>query len=383
MANTRFFSKAVTLFIMIFMLFFGSLFAQGFKFVSMSDSRGKYSGVNDPILKKLINNIITTQKDVRFIVFAGDLVDGSDYHPQKTYKELLHWKKVMQPIYDDPNMVYPKIWVTVGNHEIRTPEDEGNFKKAFPYLPKNGPKDEVGLTYSFDFMNTHFVMVDTDRWDYGKKDADKTGRRDWHYIKHLKWLKNDFASARKRGIDKIFVVGHEMPFPTGGHLSDGLPYLTNHFTLPLDSTRLWYLHQRDKFWDLLKEYHVTAYICGHEHLYSRESVDGVYQILTGSSGAPNYRHNPTYKDKGKQKKIGQEFTYEKALPYYKILGYNYGPGGNGQKSKDFFGLRAYHYAVFNVQKDSVVVKVYGMLIKNNSMNTAKGKIKLLDKFIIR
>jgi len=39
-------------------------------------------------------------------------------------------------------------------------------------------------------------------------------------------------------VNHIFVLGHEMPFPIGGHLRDGLPNLGLKLTLPLDSTRL-------------------------------------------------------------------------------------------------------------------------------------------------
>jgi len=60
---------------------------------------------------------------------------------------------------------------------------------------------------------------------------------------------------------------------------------------------------------LLSEYKVAAYICGHEHSYGsghehsygRQSVDGVYQVVAGSSGAPLYYFNPKYGDNPEQK----------------------------------------------------------------------------------
>ena len=47
-----------------------------------------------------------------------------------------------------------------------------------------------------------------------------------------------------------------------------------------------YIFQRDELWSIFKKYKVSAYICGHEHLYNRAIYKGVYQIITGGGGAP-------------------------------------------------------------------------------------------------
>ncbi len=38
---------------------------------------------------------------------------------------------------------------------------------------------------------------------------------------------------------------------------------------------------RDRFWKLLKERHVTAYLCGHTHNASAKRIDGVWQLDSG------------------------------------------------------------------------------------------------------
>ena len=121
----------------------------------------------------------------------------------------------MSPIYENPNMVWPKIWPVIGNHEAQHPEDEDNFRKAFPNVYNNGPDDEKGLSYSFDFNNSHFTFVSTDRWFYGDPNDSTDDRRDWHYVKHIDWLEEDLRLANERGVDHIFIVSHDMIYPVG------------------------------------------------------------------------------------------------------------------------------------------------------------------------
>ena len=358
--------------------------AQGFKFAAMSDSRGQYNGVNEPVLSLLVNHLLKTQPEVKFIVFAGDMTNGHIHNPDSTLNELLYWRKVMSPAYYSKNLVWPKVWPVVGNHEIRNKKDEDNFRKVFPDVFINGPDDEKGLSYSFEFTDSKFIVVNSDRWYYGDPNDTTDDRKDWHYIKHLDWLENELIEAEENKLNHIFVFSHEMAFPTGGHLHDGLPNLGRHIVFPLDSTRLWYLDRRNKFWSLLKKYNVDAHICGHEHLYARQSVDGVYEIITGSTGAPIYKFNPKYRAENVDSVYpGDEMSYAEAVKHYKVLNYFYGPGENSQASRDFVGLRAFNYTVYDVQKDSVVVETYGAFPKIGTKDILDSPIKLVDKFVIK
>lgn len=359
-----------------------SLNAQPFKFAAMSDSRGSDNGVNSAILSALANHLVTTQPEAKFLLFAGDLVNGNKVDPEKTKQELLHWKNVMKPIYENPNMIWPKIWLTVGNHEVQHRDDEKNFKEIFPNVFMNGPNDEKGLTYSFDYNQAHFVFVTSDRWYYGAPDDTSDDKRDWHYVKHLDWLENDLKSAKQRGAKWIFISSHEPAFPVGGHLRDALPNLGLNLKLPLDSTRIWYLNQRNEFWRILKENNVTAYVCGHEHLYARQSVEGVHQVIVGSCGAPLYLFNPKFGEARDTTMSGRELTYEESVPYYQALNYPHGPGENAQASEAFFGLRAFEYVIFDVRENDVLVQTFGAFPVEGKVNVMKDEIKLIDEFVI-
>jgi predicted phosphodiesterase len=358
------------------------LFAQGFKFIAMSDSRGINNGVNDSVLTKIVNHIIDNQSDVKFIIFAGDMVNGHDDDPERTYQELMHWKDVMAPIYKNDNMVWPKVWPVVGNHEIRHRKDEDNFRKVFSDVYRNGPDDEKGLSYSFDFRNAHFTIVNTDRWYYGDPLDTTDDRRDWHYIKHLDWLENDLKSARDRNVDHIFIASHDMIYPVGGHLRDGLANLGRNFKFPMDSTQTWFMGRRQKVIDILKKYKVAAHICGHEHLYGRQEVNGIFEVIAGSSGAPLYNFNPVYREDADSLFPGEEMSYSQAIPYYQALEYFYGPGENSQASRNFVGKRAFNYAVFDVQVDNVQVVTYGAFSDPKDNNKMIGEIKIIDEFNI-
>ena len=126
---------------------------------------------------------------------------------------------------------------------------------------------------------------------------------------------------------------------------------------------------------------VTAYICGHEHLYGRQSVEGVYQIVTGSAGAPIYNFNPTYSEDN-DNASGFELSYNDALPYYEVLNYNYGQGKNSQRSDDFVGYRAFTYTAFDVKDDKVVVNVYGAFPKEENNSEMGSEINRIDTFVI-
>ncbi len=378
--------KLLKLITILLLLLITENIAQSFKFIIMSDSRGDYNGVNEPVLSTFVNDIVNNHKDVKFIIFAGDMVNGHRYNSSKTFQQLETWKKIMSPIYKTKNMVWPKVWPAVGNHEIQSSQDENTFRKSFPNVFSNGPADEKGLSYSFDYENAHFLIFDTDRWDFGDINDSTDDKRDWHTIKNMAWIEQDLSAAKRRGIKHIFTVSHEMAFPTGGHLRDGLPNLGRNFKLPLDSAQTAHLALRDRFWNLLIKYKVDAHLCGHEHTYARQSVGGIYQIIAGSAGAPLYRFNAKFGEKeAKDSASWLEMTYEKALPYYKALNYNYGPGENSQRSKDFVGKHAFNYTIISINGNSVSATTYGIFPKKGTNNQIDDNsvIQVIDNFILK
>ncbi len=344
---------------LIALLMAGSAVAESFSFAVMCDSRGKQEGVNDAVLGTLASHLAGKQKKVRFVVFPGDMVDGSPKHPERTRRELAHWKDVMAPVYESPRLLWPKVWPLAGNHEMQHADDLKSYREAFPDVFMNGPEHEKGLTYSFDHGGVHFAMVATDRYLINDPDDPDDDKKDFYAVRSLDWLRKDLAVARSRGVNHIFVFGHSPAFPISeGHLDDGLPQVGE--LKPGQKPESTRIPERDAFWALLKEFRVAAYVAGHEHLYGRQSIEGVTQIVTGGGGAPLYRSNPCEGEKPSVMTAKVWMTPEQARPYYEALGYPLGPKGNCQASPDFVGGSFFHYLVFDVKKNSVKVTAWGI-----------------------
>lgn len=345
----------------------------GFSFAAMCDSRGDYNGVNVPVLKFLTQNILEN-RDVKLLVFPGDLINGS-VNSSKNYGQLLQWKKVMAPVYKSARFIGPKVLVSIGNHEIATSKAVRQFKKLFP-MPKNGPRHERGFTYSYDYGDIHFVSVMTDRCQPRLNGY-------LNYVNCYDWLEKDLKDARKRGAKHIFVFGHQPAFPISAHIKDGLPNARWARKVKTGRTPMtisgkpdpdFFKKQRDKFWNILKKHKVDAYICGHEHCYGRQKVDGVWQILVGGAGAPLYSLNP---------RQGQ-WGYNRRKWYYQYLDYPHGPQDKCQASNDFVGGKWFSYAVFKVKNGKVEVTVWGVSPKkgNNRKIRSDAKMGIKDRFTL-
>jgi hypothetical protein len=176
------------------------------------------------------------------------------------------------------------IWYTViGNHESETPADMAwlrEYNQGVILQAENlrhGPQFCEETTYSFDFQHAHFVVLN--QYYDGLSDTGTDG----DVVDGLyDWLREDLTNNR---LGIVFILGHEPAYPQpdswNGRMRHGYDSLNAH---PAN---------RDRFWNLLAEFKVTAYICGHTHNYSAVNIGGVWQIDvghargTGDPGAPS------------------------------------------------------------------------------------------------
>lgn len=172
----------------------------------------------------------------------------------------------------------------VGNHDMpgggREPSIGANLRWLLDYdygVVSPGPTGCPTTTYSLDYGDAHFVMLNQ------YCDAGGPNETDGDVTDHLyDWLAEDLARTDKRF---TFVVGHEPAFP----LPDADTGRIRHRGDSLDA----YPAHRDRFWRLLRERNVTAYLCGHTHNYSAARIDGVWQVDVGhargigDTGAPS------------------------------------------------------------------------------------------------
>ena len=157
----------------------------------------------------------------------------------------------------------------VGNHEAETPEDmqwlRDYAKEKLYNIVLPGPKGSEETTYSFDYKNAHFIVIN-EYYD-GQSDTGTNGDvTDSLYD----WLSNDLQANSK---PFIFIFGHE-PFVSIPDFESGLH---RHKGDNLDQ------HPKNchRFAKLLRQHHVTAYINGHTHTFSYAKINGIWQIDPG------------------------------------------------------------------------------------------------------
>jgi hypothetical protein len=159
----------------------------------------------------------------------------------------------------------------VGNHEL---EDSSfmdylrNYNKngnALPNIIRGGPDGSVETTYSFDWGNNHFVVLN--QYYDGQSDMGTDGDL---VPELLEWLETDLANNEKK---HIIVFGHEplisIPDMDNGRLRHQYDSLNK------------YPKSSFQFHQLLKKYNVTAYICGHSHNMSIAKINGIWQVDAG------------------------------------------------------------------------------------------------------
>jgi hypothetical protein len=162
---------------------------------------------------------------------------------------------------------YP--WYPVlGNHDPESPSTMQYLREysvTVPHVVNRGPKGSETTTYSFDWGDSHFVVLNQ-YYD---------GVRDWGLEgdmvpELMAWLEADLEATEK---PRIFVFGHEpilpMPDMDNGRIRHQGDSLDEH------PERAFAFHQ------LLLKHGVAAYFCGHTHNTSYAKINGLWQLDPG------------------------------------------------------------------------------------------------------
>ena len=174
------------------------------------------------------------------------------------------------------------VWYPViGNHEFGNKTNmvwlRDQAKAGIPHLTRRGPPGAEETTYSFEFENSHFIVLD----DYYNGQTNSMLNNDIPEAA-FEWLEKDLSATKK---PLIWITGHvpikaQPDMDTGRMRHEGGSFTSNPAHM-------------ERFMGLLKQYHVRAYICGHTHNCSVAKVDGVWQADSGHArgagdiGAPS------------------------------------------------------------------------------------------------
>jgi len=222
-----------------------------FSFAIIGDSRSFKSTAEDP-LRVAVQNIQKSNPDFSFAM--GDLVNGCNGGDSCDQK-FQDWESVLGDL-------FPKTFEVQGNHDrVRSSADE-SWRKIFK-LPENGPQDFKDITYSFDYGNSHLVVL-----------ASNNPSAHIVNLEQRDWLEKDLASNKKAN---TFVFFHEPAYPVGYKIGSAL-----------DAKEA----DRNALWSILDKYGVTAVFSGHEHFLSRRKIDSsvfsgavhnIYQFVIGNT----------------------------------------------------------------------------------------------------
>jgi hypothetical protein len=218
-----------------------------YSFAIIGDTKLFEESYPDGNLGKAVASIAKQNVDMTFAV--GDLVFKC-INTVACGKSYADWKNELSPLIS-------KTYEVVGNHD----QSGGNladdvWQKEFD-LPTNGPPGFQKQVYSFDFQNSHFVILDTEKPQGGGVNGVQ-----------LTWLQQDLAAHKGR---HTFVFFHEPAYPSNQSTDKSL------YANP---------KQRDALWKILADNNVTATIKGHEHIFTRKKIGSIYQFVVGNTDAP-------------------------------------------------------------------------------------------------
>ncbi len=262
----------------------GGASGQAFSFVVVGCNRvekaditqGNPSTANLEQLTRTFADVAALAPLPRYFFFAGDMVYG--------YKDASVLAPELQAwiaLYEASPL--PALGVELvaipGNHEMQSkkngvklayPDAETTWVSVMaPYIKgANGPHaggldmlqtDQSKLTYSFDFGDTHFVILNTD----------PVGA-DWQVP--VKWISSDLIAAHAAGAKHIFAIGHKPAYPSPLSGEGGLSMFPT---------------IRDAFWSAMENSRADAMLAAHNHLWYKENPDPgkTWQIVAGNGGS--------------------------------------------------------------------------------------------------
>jgi hypothetical protein len=291
-------------------------------FATVGDSRAEPSDTlngqdqiwlqNTKALSRIMREVLQQKPQAFF--FNGDMIYGYHADDATLNRQYAYWRGMMATMMEAGTYVVP----VPGNHEVQEKiVEDGKAKKIALVHKENAWRDNMGdlimdtqrwksltggdiqafdktlapmlggadniqsdqsqLSYSFDYGNSHFVVINTD--PVGNDGHAPTN-----------WLREDMQKAQVRGMQHQFVFGHKVAFTYFYKPKMGLEGLDKD------------ADAQAKFWQVIEQAGAT-YFCGHEHIFNisqptKTSGGKSWQVMVGSGGSPfsakpSEGHNPT------------------------------------------------------------------------------------------
>lgn len=208
-------------------------------FIHVDDGAVVYINGVEAFRKGMNDEIVTYKsvgkfkaKEETFVIHNGDLVDVGMTEIQ--------WDWLLG--HSQESLLKTTIAPIAGNHE----EEKDAFIEHFNIKEVPGSDTKTGAYYSYDYENTHFVMLNTneDSKEYNNFSKEQ-----------IEWMSKDIKEAKQRGMKWIIVTIHKGPYTTSNHATD--------IDIMGDNGI------RTKIAPMFSELGVDLVLQGHDHGYAR------------------------------------------------------------------------------------------------------------------
>lgn len=226
----------------------------GHNFVLYGDSCSGVPGALHEKTFAVVNTVLRRlDPPPEFILFPGDEIIGLTADADELRAQWRHWLDHEMGWLDRQQT---PLWHTTGNHTTYDEMSEQIFREVL-HLPENGPAGQEGLSYWVRHGDLLLVFVHT-LW---------TGLGGEGHVE-TEWL--EATLKQHADISHKIILGHHPVFPVNGFSG---------------------AYQREigpeyakRFWDILVEADVLAYVCSHILAFDVQVHRGVLQLCTAGAG---------------------------------------------------------------------------------------------------
>ena len=221
-------------------------------------------------LDRTLTDVMNLNPRLNYLFLVGDLILGKTTDTSVTGSELRGWLEHYRL------SALASLGITLvlvpGNHEFNDGTSSEVLEKQWVrtmapnIVGSNGPSaggadnlptDQSRLSYSFNFNDAHFVVLNSDPAEVGSSVP-------------VKWVAQDLAAARSAGAKHLFLFDHK---PAYDWTNDGATSLTT--------------ANRDALWATMTTNHAEALFSAHNHVYRRLHPSGApWMVIAGNGGSP-------------------------------------------------------------------------------------------------
>jgi Calcineurin-like phosphoesterase len=228
---------------------------QGHQLVLYGDSCSGVPGAPHEASHARVNAVVARlAPPPEFIVYTGDEVIGLTADESELRAQWRHWLDQEMAWLDREAI---PLYHATGNHTTYDAMSERVFADVLPWLPRNGPPDQQGLSYFVRRDDLLIVFVHTAWTGLGGE-----GHVETVWLEQTLRLNHDATWK--------LVVGHHPVFPVNGFSGRCQREIA--------------AEHAGAFWRILVGHGVLAYVCSHILAFDVQVHEGVLQITTAGAG---------------------------------------------------------------------------------------------------